>query len=320
MRDFIIRFHSIGSFYRSGMSSAFLIIIFLAGAIMEEPLQWIFSGDKSHVPWGLFSIVIVLLFAVFYGIIHMYSLHVLAQYKSDIEYQERTITDALEKLTKLDADYLATLGRFARNTDSKDLNFTEVFICSSSKIVATIGAFGDVVNSHHNRESSAMKRINFETTLITKSLIDSMLTIAAWSNRENRRPHSLDLRNQYPDIYSKTEAAKIMEERGRNTIIIPNTSNPITNYSQLYDGQRYRIRSTVLHPVMSSENQPLGVIVLHCDEADFFKLDDVRYWRELMEIFSTPIAIELEKIATYNLVIKRKNIGYKNTLKEYKPF
>jgi GAF domain-containing protein len=188
--------------------------------------------------------------------------------------------------------------------EKKDVTFDElrcVLICDLDRINRLITAAWEVVNSHHNISVDSTERLNFEITLITPSLDDEELTIASWCNRDNFRPKSLLLKTAgEKNIYSRTEAAKMIDKRVTRTRVIEDTAAPTENYEALYDDQKARIRSSVLHPILSPKSEHLAVLVLHCDRTGFFRVTDERYWRELFLVFAPSIALELERIKAFN--------------------
>jgi len=138
--------------------------------------------------------------------------------------------------------------------------------------------------------------INFEVTFMTMSYNDRQLTIPAFYNKNGRAPHSMSLRTQHYDIYKNTVSAYMYRKTLAHTIIIEDTGDPSNEYSELYEDQKKRIKSTIVFPVLSDKNTLLGTLVAQCDEKSFFKKQDVSQWNRIMEIYSKKIAIEKVKL------------------------
>lgn len=135
-------------------------------------------------------------------------------------------------------------------------------------------------------------RIDFEVTFMTESYLDGYITIAAWANRDNRKPKSLNLRTNQPTIYDNTVAATLYRSQQPQPEVIEDTSDKKYRYEELYHRQLERIKSSLVYPVLSGENKIIGVLIAHCDKTGFFRDRDLRYWRELFEIFSKRIVLE----------------------------
>jgi GAF domain-containing protein len=124
---------------------------------------------------------------------------------------------------------------------------------------------------------------------MTKSYADGEVTIMAWRNRDRRAPRSLILREKDPTIYRNTVTAEVYAAQRPEPIIVPSTASSI-EYHETYDGQKDRIKSTIVYPVLSDNNVLLGTLVVHCDKDRFFSNDDQLFWRSLLEIYAKRIA------------------------------
>lgn len=129
--------------------------------------------------------------------------------------------------------------------------------------------------------------ISFEVTFMTKSYKDGYITIPYSANKENRTPISMLQRNQ--NTYDNTETAKIYKMIQPKMILIENTADEENHYEEIYENQKDRIRSSVILPVLSHRNELLGTLVVHCDQAGFFKSSRSDFWKELLEMFSVEI-------------------------------
>ncbi len=296
------KFYEMPPSVTASIRSVLAIVAFLIGVILQPHIQRISGSQPEDLPWGLFWILFLLVIAGIWGGLQYWYRRTLASYKTESQAQERAIADARERMTALNVEQLARCDKIMEKEIVPIDELRSVLICELKRIDGVIKAAWEVVNSHHNVSTAATERINFEMTLITTSLQDPELTIASWCNRDNIRPKSLGLRidDGKREIYRSTEAAKMIARRGTETMIIEDTSDPATDYEALYEGQKTRIRSSVLHPILSPKGQHLGVLVLHCERQNFFRKDDRRYWRELFSVFAPSIALELERIKAFN--------------------
>jgi GAF domain-containing protein len=317
MGKLFLWFHNLAPGLKASITAVFAVLAFIMGAILESGVQRITGNQPQDVPWGMVWILISLGIGAAWGLLHFVYNRVLAAHETGRQLRERAITDARERITKLNVASLVRCDGIMENATVSIDELRSVLICDLDRIQMLITAAWDVVNSHHNISVAATERLNFEMTLITPSLEDSELTIASWCNRDSVRPKSLLMREKERDIYRKTEAYKMIVERTTETLVIEDTSAPKENYEQLYAGQKTRIRSCVLHPILSPKSEHLAVLVLHCDQAGFFRLSDRRYWRELLSVFAPSIALELERIRAFNKAVAA---WPKSAAELYKPY
>ncbi len=311
-------FHHLSPGVKASITSGLAIVTFTIGAILEERVQRIAGDQPGDLPLGLFWILLLLIIAGVWGWIVYFYYQVIASHTKNLQAQERAIADARERINKLNIQHLAHCDAIIWKNQFSIDELRSVLICEVDRIVGLVTAAWEVVNSHHNGSSTSTERINFELTLITQSLRDSELTIAAWCNRDNRRPKSLLLRDQNNvRIYERTEAAKMISNRVMDTLVIEDTSAPEANYEALYDDQKVRIRSAVLHPILSPKSEHLAILVLHCERTDFFRNEDRRYWHELFTVFAPSIALEIERIKAFN---KATSAWPSEPMREYHPY
>ncbi|HEY5941649.1 MAG TPA: hypothetical protein VIT89_02155 [Solirubrobacterales bacterium] len=149
-----------------------------------------------------------------------------------------------------------------------------------------------VLSAHYGQAERLEDRIDFEVTYMTKSFADDEITIGAWANRDGRKPTSMNERRSNPRVYEQTVTAAVYRSQQPSMRIIEDTSDPKSNYEELYSGQKERIRSSVVSPVFSADFELLGTLVLHCDRQRFFKVEDRKFWHEFCEVFAKRIALE----------------------------
>ena len=166
----------------------------------------------------------------------------------------------------------------------------EVALASLDHIQDLIESLYEVVQSQFGQPGSLLNAIDFEVTFMTRSYVDKQLTIYAHQNRENRAPRSLLLREKASDIYDCTITAQIYRETRPEIHIVEDTFKDL--YAEVYPGQRDRIKSSVVFPVLSDRNELLGTIVVHCNRSGFFRNAEAEFWRKLLEIYAKRIAYE----------------------------
>ncbi len=193
-------------------------------------------------------------------------------------------------------DRFVTQGLIRLRADTDADGFIEAFVTGVARMQSVVDAAYATFESSFGTASIPEQRIDFEVTFMTRSYRDKEITIPAYANREGRAPRSLILRQQRADIYSNTVTATVYREDRPSVHIIEDTDNPQAQYKDVYPGQRERIRSSVVFPVLSETNELLGTLVVHCDRASFFRSNNRKYWCDLLEIFAKRIALEKAKL------------------------
>jgi hypothetical protein len=302
-RKLFIWFYKLSPGINAAITSSFVVVAFVGGALLEDRVQKITGDQPGDWPIGVSWILASFCLAAVWGGLRYWYSRSIESHTKRIQAHERAIADARERIAKLSVQHLAECDALMESTDISIDSIRSVLICEAKRIDELITAAWAIINSHHNVNATATERINFELTLITPSLRDAELTIASWCNRDHRRPKSLLLRDSKDKrIYQRTAAAKVIEQGITDTVIIEDTCAPTANYESLYDGQKARIRSSVLYSVLSPKSEHLGILVLHCEREKFFRNDDRRYWHELLAVFAPSIALELERIKAFNRV------------------
>ena len=74
-------------------------------------------------------------------------------------------------------------------------------------------------------------------------------------------------------------------------ILVEDTSAD-KSYAKTYSDQKSRIKSSVILPVLSHKNELLGTLVVHCNQACFFKMERRDFWNELLEMFSVELGYQ----------------------------
>lgn len=210
---------------------------------------------------------------------------------------DRTIIDKIKRIneTKIDSN-----------------NFIPVFVTSLPNIQSIVSVFYSFLESEFGKSFNHEDRIDFEVTFMTKSYINGEITIPASANKQGRSPHSINIQHSNPALFSTTVTANIYRNPKPEPVIVEDTEDPKANYVELYPGQKKRIQSSIIYPVLSDRNILLGTLVAHCDRKSFFKNSELKTWTDLFEIYSKKIALEKVKMdLIYGNDTGLQNIGIK---------
>ncbi|MBZ5522961.1 MAG: GAF domain-containing protein [Acidobacteriia bacterium] len=179
-----------------------------------------------------------------------------------------------------------------RNDQQDGTNLFKAVVGSVDGIKEVVERLYVVLEAQYSNTEDNINQINFEVTFMTKSYIDDKITIWAWRNRDRRAPRSLGLRSQNRDVYSPSMTAWLYSQEKPEMVVTEDTSDPEARYQALYEGQKNRIKSSIVYPVFSDMNELLGTLVVHCDRECFFRTSDRKFWGELLEIYAKRIALE----------------------------
>lgn len=304
----IVRWYSqLNLFWRSTAQSALIAGSYVA-SIGEKIVQDIFEANKWN-QW-LFPklITIALLISIFLAV-YAYINSLAEANRKEIESRRNTLLYAYSLIDQHTVGQIEFIDRsLIEATDQKHNGnaknrFEEgviSFISSSSSLMEIVKCVYSVFESQYGRSEQVENRVDFEVTFMTKSYSDGEITIPAYANRSGRQPVSMSHRSENKTIYRKTITAAVYNEAMPRMRIIPDTVDPSTGYTELYSGQRDRIRSTLIFPVMCDKNRILGTLVVHCNEPGFFQERDRRFWNELLEIFGKRISVEKIRLDAVN--------------------
>ena len=270
-----------------------LFTVLYGGAILENQVQVISKGDLWPQEWGHAAIVLLGVLTVS---LLWYWGHNIAQ-REDQRHQERKET--LQYGTSLANQYFnrTTEDTMARLTgENSCLSKGEVmkaFVTNPQRLQSTVDDAYQLFESRYGQSSKIENRIDFEVTFITKSYKDGYLTIAASANRNRRSPQSMGERARDCKIYENTIAAELYRLNNSTPVlrIIENTEKD-ESYKELYPRQKERIKSSLVHPVLSPNNELVGVLVVHCNKAGFFQCSFRKFWDELLETFAMRLAFD----------------------------
>ena len=136
-------------------------------------------------------------------------------------------------------------------------------------------------------------RLEFRITFMTRSYRDSAITVAAWANRGNRRPRSLQQRDHDSSIYENTVTADIYRMQDPAAVISSDTTLPQHNrHFRIYPEEPRIIQSHMAWPVLSPDSGLLGTFVVDCNRRGFFQQEDRLVWQAYCEPIVEIIALE----------------------------
>lgn len=206
---------------------------------------------------------------------------------AELQHQSRVLGNARSELDAAAASELLLL--------TEDLS---QLIIARKNIFNLVTGLYRCLDSQYGDNDVPASRTNFEVTFMTKDPGDGYVTIVAWANRDGRQPRSLTERQSRPDIYESTVTAQIYRESRDRTarMQIVQTTRDTREYVELYPGQKERIQSSVIYPVVNSRNILLGTLVCHCDSDGFFRPRQSKFWMELLEMFALRISIEKTRL------------------------
>ena len=165
-----------------------------------------------------------------------------------------------------------------------EFGFDLEFIESATTLLEMLHS---TINSQFSGDAQG-ERIEFEITFMTLAPSDGKIVVAAWANKHRRMPRSLNMRKNNVDVYKSTVTAEVYKMEKPRSVIVENTSTS-DYYKELYEGEKEKIQSTIVHPILNLDNNVCGTIVCHCDSTGFFKQSDKRYWEGIMEIYAKRI-------------------------------
>ncbi len=281
--------HSTSLTFKLFVSSIGNAIVFYFAAYLSYliSISDIVKNGKYGIAIHLTIFVVALtLIAFSYRLVIMY----FNKYKLEIEKEKETI---LHCYTLCDRALAAKAAKLEYSFTEEE-KFIETFITSIEEIQKIVSSAYSALEATYGKSSSSNERIDFEVTFMTRSFIDNHVTIPAAANKDARQPRSMLYRKDKPDIYENTVTASIYRSVSPKIQIISDTSD--SSYKEIYSGQKTRIKSSVVYPVLSNRNELLGTMVAHCDKSNFFSESKEKYWCDFMEIFSKRISYEMIKM------------------------
>lgn len=267
-------------------------ILLYAGMIAENQVQVISNGNLFPQEWG-HAAVIFAIFVAFGLLDHQIRMALVRRSARERERLETMIY--AESLIDQDVTDACRIAEQALDGGSSS-SLVSALIGGPARLQALVTKAYQVFESRFAESNRMQDRINFEVTFMTKSLQDGKITIPAFANRSGCAPTSMQERSKNSEIYENTVTASVYRETHPKLQIIPDTHDATVRYAELYAGQKERIKSSIVAPVLSPKNRLLGTLVVHCDRAGFFTEANRKFWDDLLCVFTRRIAIEKVKL------------------------
>lgn len=273
--------------------TAFIVLYF--GAIIQN--QVAILSDGSFWPQDIYHALLILAVVV---LVTMVS-YAARAYSMAIEREELRRKETLSYAASLSEQFaiqVADKTLTALQVTNESESALKALVTNPNRISAIVDDVYRLFEAKYGESDKLENRIDFEATFITQSYLDGGLTIPAYANRNRRIPRSMKDREHNPTHFDETIAAQLYREKGTTPRlqIISATDDPDCNYVEMYPGQKERIKSSLIHPVLSPQNVLVGVLVVHCNRSRFFREEDRRYWAELLELFATRLTLEKVKL------------------------
>lgn len=271
----------------------YAFVIFYGGAWLQVYIGDLLDAKKIQVATGvIMAIFIFICFMLFMGGARLVR-KVITQEKQREEIKRRYLSYASSLLDNLVSDQIQHV-REPINDDGAEAG-PAIFSCMPC-IKGIVHRLYHFFEAHYGESEKLDERIDFEVTFMTRSYKDEKITIPAYANRQGRSPVSMLQRDKQPGIYDNTITAEVYEEVRPDMRIVEDTADPKSIYHELYTGQRERIRSSIIYPILDDKNSLLGTLVVHCNRSGFFKYNEGAFWRELLEMYARRLALEKSRL------------------------
>lgn len=258
---------------------------FYAAALLSKHIESV--AAQASVPAVLADAAVVVVLLTLVLAVRAYFDAVRREANANAEKRRAVIARAHDLVDRIVAQSLAELSDASGAADAALLFGSRTALNRIIQAVYELfeGAFG----------GGGDASVNFEATFMARSYRDGLLTIPAHANKDARAPVSLQQRERNPKIYEQTVSALVHQQESPSPRLIADTERDPA-YNALYEGQKRRIRSSIVYPVRNAANGILGTIVVHCDKAGFFDPADEKYWTSVLEVFSKRVAVEKAKM------------------------
>lgn len=275
------------------VTSIVSIVLSLLASFLYDWLKETFikANEMSSSTISFVSFVLIGIIIVFLGII-IFFVSKISVFISNIIFPDSTYNQYLQYAFINQKQMFSSRQELFQNKSYVSYNDETFAKEANSNMQLAVNCCYSFFEKSFTKNDSLVDDIKFEVTFMTKSYIDGGITIPYSCNKEHRTPISMLERSGNPDLYNGTETAKIYSTYNSNKkpkmLMISNSENN-EDYEEVYEGQKQRIKSSIILPVLSHRNELLGTLVVHCDKKNFFKKRKYAFWQELMEIFSVDI-------------------------------
>jgi GAF domain-containing protein len=296
-------YRDLPTFAKTIIQAALSFFVFYGGAIAEDKIQTDWKTD-SVGPLAIKVFVLAVVFILFVAVGYAF--------RQQINYLELRDTGRKRQLayasSLMDQFVSKQISAFENQRVSSGPQphpaILELMLADISRIALIVQSAYQCFESQFGDSEKIDNRVEFEVTFMTKSYRDEFITIPAYANRYGRAPHSMQKRKENPKVFEDSMTAMVYKSPRHDMRLIEDTADPAASYVELYPGQKMRIRSSVIYPILSEQNALLGTLVVHCNHAFFFRTGDSKFWSELLEIFARRLALEKVRL---DFVYKHKD-------------
>ena len=286
MKNIISRYAEAKGITRDTVQMLFALFIFYSGALVQERISVYLQVEEYHKL--LVEMGFVLILAMFFVGVRGFFRRAYEDLQETEVRQRRSLEVASASMQRIVSERI-------RQT-RMPINESNAMLRNAVASMECLRSIVKNLYSHLEAECGESEllhdRIDFEVTFMTMSYMDGKITIPAFANRDGRAPLSMTFRNCNPEIYDSTVTAELFKSKRPEMRIVEDTSNQTEKYSELYEGQLKRIRSSIVYPVFDDRNVLLGTLVVHCNRAKFFLRNDELFWKELLERYAVQLAFE----------------------------
>jgi hypothetical protein len=286
--DFVFGLPALNRNLLSSLSAAIFVYF---SAFLSNWLVEVYKVDKKYII-VLHGIAVIFVVTVIFFLQKAYD-----DYEEEKNRQKRKRVENLIHSYEVCERYFIQCINDINKSKKDEKRFLFSVMGSLKNVQNIINSLYNYFEVEYGKEMDGEMRINFEVTFMTRSYKDNKITIPASANRNGRSPRSMLLRPENPELYNHTVTAQIYESKKPTMVIVENTLNE--TYNEVYEGQKQRIKSSIVYPVLSDTNELLGTIVVHCDKERFFKKNQGEIWGDIMEVYAKKIALEKVKMDVF---------------------
>ena len=264
------------------LSSVLSIGISFAASVLFDLLK---GENKTNT-----SIFIMVSLLVFVFLFILFFAFLSKQIKKSI-FKDSNFNDYIQKAYLTVQDYTQESQSLLHKKLDNDHQISDLKDWYLDNLQLAINKCYDFFYSSFGGGKILVEETKFEVTFMTLSYRDGKITIPCSCNKEKRTPTSMLSRKDNPEIYRNTITAQIYDEylhKAKPSFrLIEDTTS---GYEFIYDNQKNRIKSTVVLPVLSSKNNLLGTLVVHCNTKKFFRQADEDFWYEILQLFACELS------------------------------
>jgi len=170
----------------------------------------------------------------------------------------------------------------------REINYDEIIDVSIENINSAVKACYHLFENAHSPSNEMVNAENFKVTFMTRSYEDGGIMVAASYDKQfgPRTGYNVKRKNNKDyykgtitdEVYTKYYAGESVSIK-----ITPNVDK-VEDFKKTDDKQNDEIKSHILYPICS-EHDVFGTLVVHCDQENFFRTEETKYYRELLAVF-----------------------------------